>query len=65
MTARRLELLGIRKRFAGVVATSGAWAATPLAKECGPNNDYLIGFSQANFKEPFREHVNHELERLV
>ena len=25
----------------------------------------MIGFSQANFKEPYREHVNHELERLV
>ena len=37
----------------------------PLAKDCGPNNDYVIGFSQANFKEPYREHVNHELERLV
>jgi len=45
----------------------GALAAggTPLSKTCGPNNDYLIGFSQANFKEPYREHVNHELERLV
>ena len=51
---------------AGAAIASGAWAAgTPLAKECGPNNDYVIGFSQANFKEPYREHVNHELERLV
>jgi ribose transport system substrate-binding protein len=51
---------------AGAAVASGAWAAgTPLAKECGPNNDYVIGFSQANFKEPYREHVNHELERLV
>jgi ribose transport system substrate-binding protein len=38
---------------AGAAVASGAWAAgTPLAKECGPNNDYVIGFSQANFKEP-------------
>ena len=52
--------------LAGAAVASGAWAAgTPLAKECGPNNDYVIGFSQANFKEPYREHVNHELERLV
>jgi ribose transport system substrate-binding protein len=52
---------------AGVALASGTWAASgkPLAKECGPNNDYVIGFSQANFKEPYREHVNHELERLV
>jgi len=39
--------------------------AKPLAKVCGPNNQYVIGFSQANFKEPYREHVNHELERLI
>ena len=25
----------------------------------------MIGFSQANFKEPYREHVDHELERLI
>ena len=42
-----------------------AQAADPLSKICGPNNEYVIGFSQANFKEPYREHVNHELERLV
>lgn len=42
-----------------------AAGAKPLAKVCGPDNDYVIGFSQANFKEPYREHVDHELERLV
>ncbi|MCW6509293.1 substrate-binding domain-containing protein [Lichenifustis flavocetrariae] len=53
--------------LAGATLATGAWAADgkPLAKDCGPNNDYVIGFSQANFKEPYREHVNHELERLV
>lgn len=51
----------------GAMLAANVWAAggKPLAKECGPNNDYVIGFSQANFKEPYREHVNHELERLV
>ncbi len=39
--------------------------AKPLAKSCGPNDHYVIGFSQANFKEPYRAQVNHELERLV
>lgn len=39
--------------------------ADHLAKHCGPNDSYLIGFAQANFKEPYREHVNHDLERLV
>lgn len=47
------------------LASSAFAAGKPLAKDCGPNNDYTIGFSQANFKEPYREHVNHELERLV
>ena len=53
--------------LASTALVTGAWAADgkPLAKDCGPNNDYVIGFSQANFKEPYREHVNHELERLV
>jgi ribose transport system substrate-binding protein len=51
----------------GAAFASGVLAAgsKPLANKCGPNNDYVIGFSQANFKEPYREHVNHELERLV
>nr|WP_321983376.1 substrate-binding domain-containing protein [uncultured Lichenicoccus sp.] len=39
--------------------------AKPLSKSCGPNDHYVIGFSQANFKEPYRAQVNHELERLV
>ena len=53
--------------LAGTALATQGFAADgkPLYKECGPNNDYVIGFSQANFKEPYREHVNHELERLV
>ncbi len=43
---------------------SGA-GAKPLSATCGPNNNYVIGFAQANFKEPYREHVDHELQRLV
>lgn len=39
--------------------------AKPLAKVCGPNHHYVIGFSQANFKEPYRAHVDHEVERLI
>lgn len=48
------------------IATAGFAAdGKPLSKTCGPKNNYVIGFSQANFKEPYREHVDHELERLV
>lgn len=51
----------------GTALSGDAWAADakPLSKICGPNNQYVIGFSQANFKEPYREHVDHELQRLV
>ena len=61
------HLLHATAILAGAALATSAWAADgkPLAKDCGPNNDYVIGFSQANFKEPYREHVNHELERLV
>ncbi len=48
-----------------VGAPAGAADGKPLSKTCGPNNEYVIGFSQANFKEPYREHVDHELQRLV
>ena len=51
--------------LAALAFASGAEAAQPLAKTCGPNNHYLIGFSQANFKEPYRAQVNHEMQRLV
>ena len=39
--------------------------AKPLAKVCGPNNKYVIGFSQANFAEPYRQHVNNDLTTLA
>lgn len=44
---------------------AGAQSAKPLSKSCGPNDHYTIGFSQANFKEPYRAQVNHELETLI
>jgi ribose transport system substrate-binding protein len=51
--------------LAALAFASLAQAAQPLAKTCGPNNQYLIGFSQANFKEPYRAQVNHEMQALV
>ncbi len=64
---RRRHWLAASVAACGLMLASGARAENgkPLAKDCGPKGDYLIGFSQANFKEPYREHVNHELERLV
>jgi ribose transport system substrate-binding protein len=41
--------------------TAGAVAAAPIVKECGKNGQYVIGFSQANNAEPYRQHVNDDL----
>ena len=35
--------------------------AAPLVKDCGKDGKYVIGFSQANNAEPYRQHVNDEL----
>src|ERR1700733_5011307 len=40
---------------------AGAANAAPLVKDCGKNGQYVIGFSQANNAEPYRQHVNDEL----
>jgi ribose transport system substrate-binding protein len=60
-------LLAVGVAASALSLASGAEAAggRTLAKSCGPNDQYVIGFSQANFKEPYREHVNHELMRLI
>ena len=48
-------------------ATALAWAmpvvyaASPIVKDCGPKGHYVIGFSQANYAEPYRQHVNNDL----
>lgn len=42
------------------IATS-AYAADPLVKACAKDGQFVIGFSQANNAEPYRQHVNDEL----
>ena len=42
---------------------ASAAQAAPLVKECGKNGQFVIGFSQANDAEPYRQHVNDELTR--
>ena len=37
----------------------------PLAETCGPNNHYVIGFSQVDFTEPYRQHVDNQMQELV
>ena len=38
-----------------------AYAADPLVKACSKDGQFIIGFSQANNAEPYRQHVNDEL----
>ena len=52
----RIALLG-----AVAALVVGPAGAASLAKTCGPNGHYVIGFSQANFAEPYRQHVNNQL----
>ena len=42
-----------------------AFAADPLVKACAPDGEFVIGFSQANNAEPYRQHVNDELTAAV
>jgi ribose transport system substrate-binding protein len=57
--SRRWSNLAVSAGTAMLVA--GAAQAAPLVKECGKNGQYVIGFSQANNAEPYRQHVNDEL----
>jgi len=61
---RRIGLLAATM-FATATLGSGAQAAKPIAKSCGPNDHYTIGMSQANFKEPYRAAMNADLENMV
>jgi ribose transport system substrate-binding protein len=48
--------------YAGVaLAMSGTAMAASLVKDCGKDGKYIIGFSQANNAEPYRQHVNDDL----
>jgi ribose transport system substrate-binding protein len=42
-------------------AATAAQAAGPLVKSCSKTDKFIIGFSQANNAEPYRQHVNDEL----
>jgi ribose transport system substrate-binding protein len=66
-SSRQRQLLAASVAACGLMLAQAAQAESgkPIVKDCGPKGEYVIGFSQANFKEPYREHVNHELQRLV
>ena len=46
---------------AGLLVAGAAQAANALVKDCSKTGDFVIGFSQANNAEPYRQHVNDEL----
>ena len=56
LTLQALLLAGTCLAFTGT-----AQAADPLVKACGKTGEFVIGFSQANNAEPYRQHVNDEL----
>jgi ribose transport system substrate-binding protein len=39
--------------------------ADPIAKKCGKDGKYVVAFSQANYAEPYRQHVNNDLIGLA
>ena len=55
--AFRILLLGAPLLTLGTAAE----AADPLVKACSKTDEFVIGFSQANNAEPYRQHVNDEL----
>jgi len=46
---------------AALALMSSTAMAASLVKDCGKDGKYIIGFSQANNAEPYRQHVNDEL----
>ncbi len=53
-----------------VPLTGGAPAAyaaggKPIAQTCGPKDHYVIGFSQVDFTEPYRQHVDNQMQELM
>ena len=39
--------------------------AASIAKHCGPKDKYVVAFSQANYAEPYRQHVNNDMIELA
>src|ERR1700677_5194279 len=46
---------------AALALISSTAMAASLVKDCGKDGKYIIGFSQANNAEPYRQHVNDDL----
>ena len=46
---------------AALVLAATPALAGPLAQKCGKDGHYIVAFSQANYAEPYRQHVNNDL----
>jgi len=57
----RTTLLGAVCAAPLLLVLGGSTFAASLAKHCGPNDKYVVAFSQANYAEPYRQHVNNDL----
>ncbi len=64
-TGAAILALGVAAPLALSAGAAHAADAKPIAKDCGPNGSYVIGFSQVDFTEPYRQHVDHQMEELV
>lgn len=53
--------LSLAMGVAAAALLAGSASAAPLVKDCGKDGKYVIGFSQANNAEPYRQHVNDDL----
>ena len=58
----RRALQAVLLASAGLCIAGAAQAADPMVKACAKDGQFIIGFSQANNAEPYRQHVNEELE---
>src|ERR1700693_5066181 len=56
---RALQASALAGAAFALLASSALGA--PLVKDCGKDGKYIIGFSQANTAEPYRQHVNDDL----
>jgi len=61
----RMHTIGTLAAGMALLASPALAAGTPIAKTCGPNNHYLIGFSQVDYTEPYRQHVDNQMQELV
>jgi ribose transport system substrate-binding protein len=61
----RMHTMGMLVASMALLGLPGLATGKPIANVCGPNHHYLIGFSQVDFTEPYRQHVDNQMQELV